>query len=292
MRIVLFALLILGWPLEISGALPQAASKTALVCELRNRKISESSGLAVSTSQRGVFWTNNDSGDGPNIYAFNLKGDDLGTFTLAGIKATDWEDMASVKLAGKSYLIVGDVGDNNEAREDIKIYRVPEPKAASGEHQVRSFETFTCRFPDGAHNTETVIAVPNGDIQLITKSPSGESGVYVLRNPKRSGNYMLKKLGTLKLTAAFPFGRLATGGAMSADGKLAVVRSYTSIWVFPVKNPDTWFRGAAKQYAAPLERQGESVAFDRSGSRLLTTSEGSPCRVSYVALKEKAGRAD
>jgi len=38
---------------------------------LENQSIKESSGIAASRRNAGIFWTHNDSGDGPFIYAFD-----------------------------------------------------------------------------------------------------------------------------------------------------------------------------------------------------------------------------
>ena len=56
-----------------------------LVCWAANRGIRESSGVAASRTTAGVFWTHNDSGDGPNLYAFDLKGNSLGTFAIRAV---------------------------------------------------------------------------------------------------------------------------------------------------------------------------------------------------------------
>ena len=65
------------------------------LAKLANKAINESSGLAASPAHRGVFWTHNDSGSKPLLYAFNKKGQDLATVTVTGASARDWEDMSS-----------------------------------------------------------------------------------------------------------------------------------------------------------------------------------------------------
>jgi hypothetical protein len=88
--------------------------KGRLVCLLANKKITESSGLAASRRTAGVFWTHNDSGDKPSLYAFDLRGRDLGTWQIQGAAGRDWEDMASFSLGGKPWLLVADTGDNDQ----------------------------------------------------------------------------------------------------------------------------------------------------------------------------------
>ncbi|EUA14955.1 PE-PGRS family domain protein [Mycobacterium kansasii 732] len=52
----------------------------------------------------------------------------MGSYTLGGAKAVDWEDIEVATAAdGRSYIYVGDIGDNGLSRSDVVIYRVPEP---------------------------------------------------------------------------------------------------------------------------------------------------------------------
>ena len=71
--------------------------------------------------------------------------------------------------------------------------------------------------------------------------------------------------------------RTVTGGAVSADGRVVALRTYTDAWLFPV--PDGGgvadaLRGTAPvQVPLPGEPQGEAVAFAADGA-LLSGSEG------------------
>src|SRR5262245_52674772 len=96
---------------------------------LENQDIKESSGIAASRRNADIFWTHNDSGDGPFIYAFDRQGKHRGVWRVAGAKAIDWEDMAvgPGPRRGQSYLYLGDIGDNSRKRDQITVYRVAEP---------------------------------------------------------------------------------------------------------------------------------------------------------------------
>src|SRR5262245_57245123 len=72
--------------LELTGKLPAV--------------LAESSGLVVSRAQPGVYWSHNDSGDGPNLYAIDATGQLLATFNVADAEARDWEDMSSGPCIG------------------------------------------------------------------------------------------------------------------------------------------------------------------------------------------------
>ena len=124
---------------------------------LKDKHITESSGLAVSHTTPGVLWTHNDSGDGPNLFAINLKGETLVRYTVSGANNVDWEAVSvGPGRSGKPAIYIGDIGDNNFNRDDTAIYRIPEPKVNTAktkdELDTILAEKFGYRYPDGAHN--------------------------------------------------------------------------------------------------------------------------------------------
>ena len=54
----------------------------------------------------------NDSGNAPELFALNIHGDDLGTWTLEDTVQSDWEALSDFVLDGQPYLLIADVGDN------------------------------------------------------------------------------------------------------------------------------------------------------------------------------------
>ncbi|HEX9611134.1 MAG TPA: hypothetical protein VF978_04545, partial [Gemmatimonadales bacterium] len=110
----------------------QAATETR-TGEFKNPRLTESSGVAVSRTHTGVLWTHNDSGDGPYLYATDLRGGDRGFLRVSGAEAIDWEDMAlgPCPLRG-TCLYLADTGDNLEVRPSVTVYAVPEPEPPTG----------------------------------------------------------------------------------------------------------------------------------------------------------------
>src|SRR5436190_1174098 len=96
-------------------------------------RLVESSGVAVSRAYPGVLWTHNDSGDGPYLYATDLRGTDRGALLVPGAQAIDWEDMSlgPCPLAfvppARSCIYLADTGDNLEFRPFVTVYAIPEP---------------------------------------------------------------------------------------------------------------------------------------------------------------------
>jgi hypothetical protein len=218
----------------------------------------ELSGLA--RSRDGTFWTHNDSGDGPRLFHLSKTGALLGEVTLQGATAVDWEDIA---IRGHT-LYVGDIGDNAAQRPDIAVYKVAEGAANATK--------LTLRYPDGAHDAETLLVDPRtGQSAVITKNLGGEAGVYTGR-----------RSGTLKLAATLNLGLGAalTGGDVSGDGRTIVLRSYTRAYVWTRRNGESLAqalsRGPDCTADADLldEGQGEALALSRDGRAFWTIPEG------------------
>ena len=169
---VLVALWLIPVPAIPQKPKPAPYGPAATIATLKDKSISESSGLAASRLTPGAYWTHNDSGDGPFVYAFNTRGDSLGVFRVAGAQARDWEDMGvgPGPQAGKSYLYLGDIGDNNKVREEIVVYRAPEPALTTATRKLTKArpgttepaEAIRLRYPDGAHDAETLLVHPAG----------------------------------------------------------------------------------------------------------------------------------
>jgi hypothetical protein len=208
----------------------------------------------------GTFWTHNDSGDGPRLFHLSKTGAVLGEVPIQGAAAVDWEDIA---VRGRT-LYIGDIGDNTASRPDIAVYTV-----RAGTAQATKV---TLRYPDGAHDAETLLVDPkNGELAVITKDFGGAAGVYTAR---RSGTHQLKSTLNLGL------GEALTGGDVSADGRTIVLRSYDRAFL--------WTRRAGESLAQALKReptcavhadllqegQGEALALNRDGTAFYTVPEG------------------
>ena len=133
---------------------PQGTMRGTVETEL----LTEVSGLVASRSQEDTLWAHNDSGDVARVFAMAVDGRHLGSYTLAGVEAIDWEDMAigPGPVEGEDYLYLGDIGDNPAERPEIIIYRVLEPDAGvSG--TLTDIETLVLRYPDRPHDAEVLL---------------------------------------------------------------------------------------------------------------------------------------
>ncbi|HEV2862036.1 MAG TPA: hypothetical protein VGX48_13590 [Pyrinomonadaceae bacterium] len=264
--------------------------------QLEEKAVRESSGLVASRRTPGLYWTHNDSGDGPFVFAFDAEGRRRGVWRVEGARAEDWEDIAAGPgpEQGRSYLYAADIGDNGEERSEIIVYRFAEPAindadAASTKKEPRRTdpaEALRLTYPDGAHNAEALAVHPSsGDLYVITKELGG-AGVYKLAGAGRaSGAQKLTAVARLKGPGFF--GTLVTGADISPDGRRVALCDYAN--GYELRLPDgAAFDEVWKQQPSTIplgpRRQGEAVCYRLDGRALLATSEGSPAALFEVTL--------
>lgn len=268
---------------------PRAESQTAprLVlldtAVLRAPRLIESSGIAPSARVRGVFWTHNDSGDEPRLYATDSAGDDLGSVLVEGAANVDWEDLGSGACPDHPgwCLYPADIGDNGHSRGHIVVYRLAEPEPPRGPadtlRRVRIESATALRYPDHRHDAEAIAVESSGRILIITKELRKPALVFRVPHrsaPQRPGEVdTLRLVGPLDLIPSFPRLRMVTGAAVSPDGSLLAVRTYSSLHLFRLRGdslpaPITPTTGLT---IPVIEPQGEGVAFIGPERLALTT---------------------
>ena len=102
-------------PPAIPAVAPSGYGSPIVAGRIEMADIDESSGLSASECQ-DVLWTHNDAGNGALIFGMTTEGKHLGAWRVESAENVDWESIASFKdPAGECFLIIGDIGDNDEA---------------------------------------------------------------------------------------------------------------------------------------------------------------------------------
>jgi hypothetical protein len=242
---------------------------------LQDSRITESSGLAASRTHPGIYWTHNDSDDGPYVYAVDSRtGKTVATVTLRGITPRDVE---AVSVGPDGNVYVGDIGDNFGGRwPEVWIYRFHEPEKL---HDMTVDATrFTVRYADGPRDAESLMVHPvTGRVYLASKSDNGKGGLY-------AGPEQLTSSGVNVFHRVAPVKLWATDGAFSPDGTRLVLRSYFGARMY------AWKDGAPTAIGpvdVPVQQQGESVTFTPDGRTLMYGSEGAGSSVQPIGLTGK-----
>ncbi len=236
--------------------------------------INESSGLVKSRRLNGVFWTHNDSGDRPRIFAVTREGRSIGTVEIAGARNVDWEDIA-IDDAGFLYLC--DIGDNRNRRTDLVVYRVPEVDP----HRVRTAAVaarFPFRYPPLRSPDAEACYFSNGAIYILTKEHGvDETTLFRLDLSHPGQEQIVTFVGKAEID------NLVTAADLSPDGLRLAVLTYTSIYLF--RKPD----GSENDLAGEHRRfplifgQAEAIAWD-DDDLIITNESGEILRRSIPPL--------
>ncbi len=270
--------------LPATSAAPSSASSAVELARWKDERLNECSGLAASRRYRDLLWTHNDSGDSARLFLVDGKGQTRATVELDGAQAIDWEDMALSGRGHDVWLYAADIGDNLEARSEIAIYRIREPEinlsssAAPPTVQVKC-ERMILRYPDGAHNAETLAVAPDGRLLIVTKTLD-RSAFYIVSKFQAGTTQTLSKIGEYAFGATTAHRRVrprqTTGGDISPDGTRLVVMTYTQLyeWKLPRGNWKGFLKQTPRVEELPALDQAESVCFAADGKHLLVSSEG------------------
>ncbi len=254
--------------------------------------IKEASGIVASRKNKNILWVHNDSGNSAKLYAINNKGELVGNFLIKGIKCRDWEDIAIGPGPEKNsdYLYIGDIGNNGNKNVIVTIYRIPEPDVNSTpskkEIKIGPPDTIKLAYPDDKPKDAETLLVDslNGDIYIITKR-NIFSRVYHTPYPQSTDKPTIMAQATM-----LPLG-LATGGDVSPDGKLIIVRNLTNaiIWRRQESEP-LWkaFLGDYTTIELIPEPQGEAICFDPNGHGFYTLSEKQNQPVYYYPISDSS----
>ena len=269
-------------PSALQGQRCGVVGRAAIVSEISDERIDELSGLVVSHTYPGVGWVHNDSGADAVVYALDLAtGATIASYTLAGVEAIDWEDIALAPADDGSGwdLYVADTGDNFQRRPFAVIYRIKEPAPSAGDHVIQEVERMEVTYPSGPTNAECLAVDGDGALVIVTKpdGPTGEwmeVGAFIA-----DGTVTATPRGTIDLNASTS-GRenRSTGCDYEASTGRFVLRTYAHAFLVdggPGATLDQLTRAPSCVLELPPQEQGEAVAFDahRPGVLLLASEE-------------------
>jgi len=265
-------------------AMAQTA-KPEILGNLSTDKVREASGIASSIPLKGCYWTHNDSGNKPEVYLLNSKADLISTFKLTDTGNRDWEDIAEGigPEKGKSYVYVGDIGDNSGVRKHIRIYRFPEPEKLPAEHVAVTPDVLTLKFPNGPRDAESLMIDPiSKQIYIISKR---EREVSLYKTNQLFFNNGDK--ATLEKLVKLPY-TWVTSGDISKDGHHIVIKTLTTIYYWHRNSNESVEQAMAKpakELPYVIEKQGEGVTITPNNDGYVTISEGKNAPVYFYQWK-------
>jgi hypothetical protein len=291
---------------------PETAASTfskARDLALIDAKLPEASGMAASVVNRGSIWVVNDSGNPAEVYLIDTTAHVTLTCKLS-VENRDWEEVlvGPGPKDGKTYVYVGEIGDNNAVYDTKYIYRFEEPilrdatdgeailpeatdgeailpEATDGEaiKEVNLVDTLKIQMSDGKRDTETMLIDPfTKDLYIISKREDSV-GVYKVAQPFTKDVMIAQKV------AKIPFFKIVAG-QFSPDGTEVILKDYDHIYYWKRKKDEpleTVLMRKPERLPYDREAQGESLTWKMDGSGYYTLSETNPGKPAYLKFYKR-----
>lgn len=233
----------------------------------------ESSGVAWSRVRPGVLFSHNDGGHEAKIHALDTQGRLIGEIPLEGVGNRDWEDMATGPCEGGACLYLADVGDNQEERDQIVVYRVVDDGVYDG--SPAEAQAFPMVLPHGPRDMEALFVLPGEEVYFVSKGRNHAVTLYRYPPPLRAGEtVMLEAVQTLT-DGAMAIPSQVTGADATPDGRLVAIRTYQALAFFTIRDGQfVPVEGGRVNLRTLNEVQGEAVGLGSEGWVALTSEGG------------------
>lgn len=243
------------------------------LAELKNNDLTEISGIASSNANPRHLWVHNDAGNKAEIYLLNEGLEIKMTCELKGIKNRDWEDIAvgPGPDPNKSYVYVGDIGDNDAEHREKYVYRFEEPVLNEDETNavISDFDKIIFKLDGAIKDTETLLLDPvTKNLYVVTKR---ENPVYLyeLKYPYEN------EVNTAQKMFSLPMSRIV-GGDFSRDGQEMLLKNDDIVFYWkgsPSESVIEKMKTAGLSVPYEKEPQGEAIAWAHDDSGFYTLSE-------------------
>lgn len=218
--------------------------------------VDETSGLLFHNN---MLWTHNDAGHAALLHQIGIAdGSILRTIAITNAQNVDWEDLAS----DGSYIYIGDVGNNNGDRTDLKILRFPitqldDPTVTEVEVEVIgfSYEDQTSFEPaSNANNWDCEALIAKDDsLFLFTKNwVDQQTRIYAL--PAEPGTH------SAQLRGSYDVQGMVTGASYSQMNNSIVLIGYTNGLFVPFLCTLSGFTGNSF-FSGNVDRGSLSLSF-------------------------------
>lgn len=206
---------------------PSTTLSSSLVTMLQTPALDENSGMVF---HQGFPWTHVDDTYEELYRVDTLTGNILQTLAIPSSNNTDWEDVQ----ADSAYVYIGDIGNNNGNRTDLRFYRMPRWALDSGTVSAADIDTisftysdqidFTAAYNNTRFDAEAFIVI-NDTIHVFSKD-------WVLRRARRYVLPATPGSHVALLRDSIAANGLITGAAISQDGVIALI-GYDNVFPAP-----------------------------------------------------------
>jgi len=260
-----------------NGSCTYPTTTTALITKATLASaVNESSGLLYTG---GSVWTHNDSGNPAVLFRVDsTSGQVLQQVSISNFTNTDWEDLA----ASAQYVYIGDFGNNNGDRRDLRILRVAKSdlgaSATTATAQAVNFSypdqtDFTPR--SNAHDFDCeAFFFANDSLHLFTKNwVDLQTRYYTV--PATPGTHVAHLKGTFNVNGLVTAADLNPAGSTAALLGYNATNGTTFMWLLSGFQAAGYLKANKRRIELPsalLIGQGEGMCFVKNG-RIFISNE-------------------
>ena len=205
----------------------------------------ESSGLCYTN---GNLWTFGDSGNPNAVYKIDTTtGAILQTVTVQNFPNEDWEDIA----ADEDYIYIGDFGNNNGTRKDLKILRIRKSDISTASIVNINAEAISFSYTDqedftenknNNFNCEALVAIEN-NLYIFSKD-EGDFQTRSYELPKEPGSYSATPISSFNVEGEITSAAYNPATKELALGGYESQKLHPFIWFFKDFADNHFFEGA------------------------------------------------
>jgi hypothetical protein len=234
--------------------------------------LDENSGMIVLNDSTLIL--HNDSGNEPYLYIVNDRCEVLSTHWLIGVRNIDWE---AITRDTRGNIYVGDIGNNNNNRKEVVIYKIKTEdvlsKESSQPEKIRL--TYVDSFPPSKQRRmyDAEALVWHKDSLFIFSKNRREpyDGVsWVFGFPDQPGEYQIQPIDSIRIQGLNRIMSWVTDAAYDAGSKLLLLLGSNKITAIQAHPDSVFWRGRQTTISLPMVTQKEAIGF---GSTLLFISD-------------------
>jgi hypothetical protein len=242
------------------------------------KELPENSGLAGSAD--GDLWTHQDAGFTNRVFKINEQGELLETIEVPGTSNVDWEDLTR---DNNGYLYIGDFGNNENKRGNLRIFKVPEQEWAPVD-TIRFAYADQKAFPPPKeklnYDAEAFFWF-DSQLFLFSKNRRRKAPVRVYALPDIPGEYRVQPVDSFQVNA------MITAADIDPRLRQVALLGYGKLYLFEFEKANNLFGG--RRICLPVARAGqaEAVVYLPNQDILFTNEGGKVFRVTKKAGKKK-----
>lgn len=234
----------------------------------------ESSGITFIPPNR--LYTHNDSSGDDEIYEIDTLGNLIRTININSANNSDWEDIIQDDL---NNFYIGDFGNNNNDRTNLRIYKIPSPASFTGTSVTADIIEFN--YPDQTmfppNPTKRNFDVEgfvwyDDSLFLFTKNRTAPFNGYckMYKIPAAPGVYTAQICDSIFLCNDSQADCWVTSAALSDDKTHLALLNHNKIWWFSCFNGSSFFKGALATINLNTNTQKEGIAFKNNHQVYIT----------------------